>query len=69
MKIVKGSVVKIKPEFQDEGDSDYVWTAITDENPFTGVFKARVTPKNPEHGDMPHSVMSLESFMVTVCES
>ena len=69
MKIVKGSVVKIKPEFQDEGDSDYIWTAITDENPFTGVFKVRITPINSTEYSMPHSVMELEALQVTVCES
>ena len=64
-----GDIIEINTEWQDYGDSDYIWTAITDENPFTGYFKARVTPKNPKPNQMPHSVMSLESFMVTVCES
>jgi len=30
--IRKGQQVWIKPEYQDPGDEDYVWTALEDEN-------------------------------------
>lgn len=30
-KILKGQIVEILPEFQDPGDSEYVWLVIEDE--------------------------------------
>jgi hypothetical protein len=30
--IRKGDVVKIKPEWQDEGDAEFVWHALEDED-------------------------------------
>lgn len=30
-KFQKGDVVEILPQFQDEGDSEYVWTVVDDE--------------------------------------
>lgn len=58
-----GDIIVINKEWQDDGDSDYTWTAISDENPFTGVFKALVTG-----GSFP-SVMELYADQVEVCES
>jgi hypothetical protein len=37
-----GQVVRIKPEWQDAGDENYTFTAITEPN-FSGYFKARVS--------------------------
>ena len=56
-----GQQVTIKPEWQDDGDQDFIWTAITDENPHTGYFKVRV-----DDGESP-SVMEMYSDMVTTC--
>lgn len=44
--INKGDIVKIKPQFQDEGDESFVWTAEENEDggrvllstPFGGVY-------------------------------
>ena len=30
-KLLKGQVVKIRPEFQDEGDDEYTWVVLNDE--------------------------------------
>lgn len=30
-KFLKGQVVKIRPEFQDEGDDEYTWVVLNDE--------------------------------------
>jgi hypothetical protein len=30
-KILKGQVVKIRPEFQDDGDDEYTWVVLNDE--------------------------------------
>jgi hypothetical protein len=30
-KILKGDIVKIRPEWQDEGDADFTWVARNDE--------------------------------------
>lgn len=30
-KFLKGQVVKIRPEFQDEGDDEYTWVVLSDE--------------------------------------
>ena len=61
--IKQGTIVKIKPEWQDEGDDEYTWTAMSKPNPFTGCFKALVIG-----GSFP-SVMSLCVDQVEVCES
>jgi len=61
-----GQQITIKPEWQDEGDSDYIWTAISEPNPYTGYFKARVTPKILAPGEMPSSVMELHADQVCV---
>ena len=61
--IKQGTVVKIKSEWQDEGDEDYTWTAMSEPNPTTGCFKARVTG-----GSFP-SIMNLYVDQVEVCES
>lgn len=65
--ITIGQQVHIKPEWQDEGDSDYIWTAITAPNPITGYFKVRVTPKIRALSEMPSSVMEL--YVDQVCVS
>ncbi len=31
-KIKKGDVVRIKPEWQDEGDDEFTWVAVEDED-------------------------------------
>lgn len=41
--IKKGDRVKIKPEYQDEGDSNYAWHAVDDED------KGRVTISPKDH--------------------
>ncbi len=28
---LKGNIVKIRPEFQDDGDDDFVWVVLSDE--------------------------------------
>lgn len=61
--IKKGSVIKIKPNYQDEGDDQYTWTAMSEPNQYTGCFKALVTG-----GSFP-SVMELYEDQVEVCES
>ena len=30
-KFLKGDIVKILPEFQDEGDDDFTWVVVADE--------------------------------------
>lgn len=30
-KFLKGQVVKIRPEFQDDGDDEYTWVVLNDE--------------------------------------
>ena len=30
-KFLKGQVIKIRPEFQDEGDDEYTWVVLNDE--------------------------------------
>lgn len=30
-KFLKGQVVKIRPEFQDDGDDEYTWVVLKDE--------------------------------------
>jgi hypothetical protein len=30
-KFLKGDIVKIRPEFQDEGDDQYTWVVLNDE--------------------------------------
>lgn len=30
-KFLKGDIVQILPEFQDEGDEEYIWTVLEDE--------------------------------------
>lgn len=30
-KFLKGDVVKVRPEFQDEGDDDFTWVVVSDE--------------------------------------
>ncbi len=46
--MISGRRFTIKPEWQDDGDSRYTWTAITEANP-DGYFKARVTGGGHEH--------------------
>ena len=43
MKITKGQVVKIKPEWQDEGDDDTLWIAVEDEDGG----RVRISPQLP----------------------
>jgi hypothetical protein len=66
--ITIGQQVTIKPEWQDEGDSDYIWIAISEPNPHTGYFKARVTAKNPSE-DSIRSIMDLRADQVESCVS
>jgi hypothetical protein len=62
--IKQGTVVKIKSEWQDEGDEYYTWTAMSEPNPFTGSFKALVAGR-----DSFPSIMTLYVDQVEVCES
>jgi hypothetical protein len=63
--ITIGQQVTIKPEWQDEGDSDYIWIAISEPNPHTGCFKVRVSAKKPSK-DSIRSVMELYADQVCV---
>ena len=63
--ITIGQQVHIKPEWQDDGDLDYIWIAISEPNPHTGYFKARVTTKNPSKDSL-RSIMELYADQVCI---
>jgi hypothetical protein len=65
--ITIGQQVTIKPEWQDDGDSDYIWTAISEPNQTTGYFKVRVTSKDA--ADDMQTVMELYTDQVEPCAS
>lgn len=66
--ILKGQVVKIKPECQDPGDENYTWTAVEDERPATpGFVNAKIylrpTPKIPGSESI-RSMMEFNTIML-----
>lgn len=51
-----GTIVKIKPEWQDEGDSDYIWKTV--DLPSKG--RVMITPSNIDLDIHPTHVVLLE---------
>ena len=60
--IKRGDIVTIKPEFQDAGDSDYIWTAVDDEE------KGRVSisPEIPGFSIPPVQTVTVEMLNPTI---
>lgn len=54
--ITKGTPLRIKPEWQDEGDDEFEWVALEDEDGG----RVRISPKNTGLDIPPNQVVTTE---------